>query len=266
VTSHRPAIRLICWKEDRARDLGEELEKAGFSVDRQELDGAALRALGQSPPDAVVVDLDRLPAQGRDIGVMLRTTARSRHTPLVFVGGAEDKVDRTREVLPDAVFSSREDMAPSVRRAIAEPPRDPFVPESNFAGYSGTPLPKKLGVKADSTVVLVNAPKDFEATLGELPAGAAIRRKAVAGADVTLWFLRSLADLGSGIDRMAKTAGDGRLWICWPKKASGIVTDVTQNEVRSTGLANGLVDFKICAIDATWSGLCFTRRKKSPGS
>jgi hypothetical protein len=79
---------------------------------------------------------------------------------------------------------------------------------------------------------------------------------------VTLWFLGSLADLRSGIDRMGEIAGDGRLWICWPKKASGIVTGVTQNKVRSTGLATGLVDFKICAIDATWSGLCFTRRKK----
>jgi hypothetical protein len=61
---------------------------------------------------------------------------------------------------------------------------------------------------------------------------------------------------------MAEITDAGRLWICWPKKASGITTDVTQNEVRSIGLAAGLVDFKICAIDETWSGLCFTRRKK----
>jgi hypothetical protein len=60
---------------------------------------------------------------------------------------------------------------------------------------------------------------------------------------------------------MADVAGHGRLWICWPKKSSGDETDVTQNEVRSTGLATGLVDFKICSIDSTWSGLCFTRRK-----
>lgn len=258
----RFTIRLICWKEDRAREIGEELEKAGFAVDRGALDGPALRALGQSPPDAVVIDLGRLPAQGRDVGVMLRTSARSRHTPLVFVDGAEDKVARTREVLPDAAYTSRDDMESTLRRAIAEPPKDPVVPDSNFAGYSGTPLPKKLGVKGNSTVALVGAPKDFENTLGELPSGTKVIRRATARADVTLWFLGSLADLHKGIGRKGKIAGDGRLWICWPKKVSGIVTDVTQNQVRATGLAAGLVDFKICAIDGTWSGLCFTKRKK----
>ena len=258
----RHSVRLVCCKDDRAREIGAELEAAGFAVDAGAIDGPALRALGQAPPDAVVIDLGRLSAQGRDVGVMLRTTARSRHTPLVFVDGAEAKVARTREVLPDAVYTSRDDVAMSVRRAIAEPPKDPVVPNSNFAGYSGTPLPKKLGIKAGSMVALVDAPKDFEVTLGELPAGTEVVRRAEPGADVTLWFLRSIDDLHDGIDRMGEIAGDGRLWICWPKKTSGVVTDITQNEVRATGLATGLVDFKICAIDATWSGLCFTRRKR----
>jgi hypothetical protein len=262
MAKERLTVRLICWKPGRAAELEAELETAGFAVDAGPVDSTTLRSLGQSPPDAVVIDLGRLPAQGRDVGVMIRTTARTRHTPLVFIDGAEEKVARTREVLPDAVYTSREEIALSVGRAIAEPPTDPVVPESSFAGYSGTPLPKKLGIKAGSTVALVEAPKDFEITLGELPAGTSIIRKADSGADVTLWFLGSMADLNKSIDRMGEISGDGRLWICWPKKASGIVTDVTQNEVRSTGLATGLVDFKICAIDATWSGLCFTRRKR----
>lgn len=258
----RHTVRLICWKEDRASELTQELEVAGFEVDSGSIDGPKLRALGQSPPDAVVIDLGRLPAQGRDVGVTLRTTARSRRTPLVFVDGAEEKVNRTREVLPDAVYTPRGDMAASIRQAIAAPPTQPVVPESIFAGYSGTPLPKKLGIKDGSTVALVEAPDDFEHTLSELPERTTIIRGAESGADVTLWFLGSLADLENGIDEMAKASGDGRLWICWPKKASGIVTDVTQNDVRSIGLASGLVDFKICAFDSTWSGLCFTTRKK----
>ena len=262
MNSRQTTIRLICWKEDRASDLAAELEAAGFEVDAGAVDGPALRLLGQSPPDALVIDLGRLPAQGRDVGVMLRTTVRSRHTPLVFVDGAEAKVARTREVLPDAPYTSRDEMVASIRQAIAKPPINPVVPESNFAGYSGTPLPKKLGVKVNSTVALVDAPKNFETTLGELPSGTKVIRRTGPDANVTLWFLSSLDGLHKGIDRMGEIAGDGRLWICWPKKASGIVTDVTQNEVRSTGLASGLVDFKICAIDATWSGLCFTRRKK----
>lgn len=260
--SHRHTVRLICWNEDRASDLAAELESAGFAVEAGPLDGPALRTLGQSPPDTIVIDLGRLPAQGRDVGVTLRTTARSRQTPLVFVDGAEAKVARTREVLPDASYTARDDMVGSIRQAMAKPPGDPVVPESIFAGYSGTPLPKKLGIKRKSTVALVDAPKDFETTLGELPSDTKVIRRGEPGADVTLWFLNSLDDLHNGIDRMGEISGKGRLWICWPKKASGIVTDVTQNEVRSTGLATGLVDFKICAIDATWSGLCFTRRKK----
>ena len=262
MTTQRKSIRLICWKEDRAWELAAELEADGFEVQSGALDGAALRALGQAPPDAVVIDLGRLPAQGRDVGISLRTTARSRHTPMVFVDGANDKIERAKRVLPDATYARREDMASAVRHAIANPVASPVVPESNFAGYSGTPLPKKLGVKAGTTVALVDAPLDFEQTLGTLPEDVAVVHEVSTNAEVSLWFLGSLEDLDRGIDRMARHCGDGRLWICWPKKSSGIATDVTQNEVRSKGLATGLVDFKICAVDATWSGLCFTRRKK----
>ena len=152
-------------------------------------------------------------------------------------------------------------MAKAVARAVADPPAEPVVPSSNLAGYSGTPLPKKLGVKPGSTVALVDAPDGFVATLGELPEGVGVQHEAGDGAQVTLWFVQSLDALEEGIERMAQVAGNGRLWVCWPKKASGIVTDVTQNHIRSSGLATGLVDFKIAAIDTTWSGLCFTRRK-----
>jgi hypothetical protein len=261
MSCQRPAVRLISWKEDCASELAAELEASGFAVDAGTVDGAALKALGQSPPDAVVIDLSRLPAQGRDVGIMLRTRATSRHVPLVFVGGAEEKIARTREVLPDAVYTTRMEMAEAVARAIADPPTEPVVPSSNLAGYSGTPLAKKLGIKPGSTVALIDAPDGFVTTLGELPEGVSFQQAAGTGAQVTLWFVQSLHTFEKGIERMAEVAGDGRLWVCWPKKASGIVTDVTQNHIRSTGLATGLVDFKICAIDATWSGLCFTKRK-----
>lgn len=261
--SRKPTeVRLICWKADRARELADELERDGFLVNAGPFDQAALNAIAKKPPGAVVIDLGRLPAQGRDLGVALRTRAASRRIPLVFVDGAEDKIKRTREVLPDAAFVSRIQMASGVTRAVKNPPANPVVPSSAFAGYSGTPLPKKLGIKTRTTVALVNAPEGFEGTLGQLPNEVAITHTSTSDSAVTLWFLDSLHVLEEGIDHMAETAGAGRLWICWPKKTSGIVTDVTQNAVRSTGLAAGIVDFKICAIDTTWSGLCFTRRKK----
>jgi len=253
MSKQRPSIRLICWKLDRAAELEAELETAGFGVCTGVFDTSTLRELADKPPAALVIDLDRLPAQGRDVGVALRTRAGTRKIPLVFVDGAE--------VLPDAVYTTRAEMAEAVARAIANPPTEPVVPSSTLAGYSGTPLPQKLGVKPGSTVALVDAPDGFVTTLGELPEGVKIQQAAGEGAQVTLWFVQSLDTFEKGIERMAEVAGDGRLWVCWPKKASGIVTDVTQNHIRSTGLATGLVDFKIAAIDATWSGLCFTKRK-----
>jgi len=257
-----PKVQVISWKEDRATEIAGALAAAGFEVEAGMLDTAALRTLHAADLDAFVIDLGRLPAQGRDLGIIFRTRANSRNIPLVFVDGAEEKVARTREILPDAIFTTRSEMPSAVTRAIANPPAQPVVPSSNFAGYSGTPLPKKLGIKPGSLVALADAPEGFEAVLCDLPDGVTVRRTAGEDAAVTLWFVQSLADLADGIEDMAAIAGDGRLWVCWPKKTSGIVTDVTQKEVRSRGLATGIVDFKICAIDTTWSGLCFTRRKK----
>jgi hypothetical protein len=131
------------------------------------------------------------------------------------------------------------------------------------AGYSGTPLPKKLGIKEGTPVLLFGAPAGFERTLGDLPAGARLRRVARAAGQapgLTIWFVGSLRDLRKGMQARAAGTGPGGLWICWPKKASGVVTDVSENDVRAAGLARGLVDYKIAAIDATWSGLKFARR------
>jgi hypothetical protein len=255
-------VRVISWKDDRADEIAGLLKAAGFEVEAGMLDAAGLRALGATDLGAFVIDLGRLPAQGRDIGILFRTRASTRNIPLVFVDGAEEKVARTREILPDAVFTTRAELPSAVSDAIANSPAEPVVPASNFAGYSGTPLPKKLGIKTNSLVALVDAPDNFEAVLGDLPDRVTIRRTADEDAAVTLWFVRSLGDLANGIEGMAAIAGNGRLWVCWPKKASSIATDVTQSQVRRRGLATGIVDFKICAIDATWSGLCFTRRKR----
>lgn len=131
---------------------------------------------------------------------------------------------------------------------------------SAMAGYSGTPLPKKLGIKPDMTVALVAAPPDFADTLGALPPGARLRRDLRTASPLIIWFVRSARVLQREIHRMAARLTGG-LWIAWPKQSSGVATDVTQNMVRAAGLGHGLVDFKIAAIDETWSGLKFARRK-----
>ncbi|MBW8010501.1 MAG: DUF3052 domain-containing protein [Chloroflexi bacterium] len=119
-----------------------------------------------------------------------------------------------------------------------------------------------MGIKENSVVVLVGAPDDFEATLGELPKGVTLRRGPRGRGEVTLWFLKRRKELGGRIDKMGTFIGEGTLWVIWPKKASKVAGDLTQPVVRKIGLDSGLVDFKVCSVDEVWTGLCFTRRKK----
>ena len=124
------------------------------------------------------------------------------------------------------------------------------------AGYSGTPLPKKLGIKEGSRVAFSGAPTGFDRTLGELPGGVRVKSAVRGPLDVIVVFLTRRAELER---RIAKLIGAmdpaAGLWIAWPKRASGVETDVTEDVVREIGLAAGLVDNKVCAIDDTWSGL-----------
>src|SRR5262249_14684194 len=130
-------------------------------------------------------------------------------------------------------------------------------------GYSGTPLPKKLGIKPGHAVALVNAPADFDETLGELPEGVAPTADVGKGTpfDVIVFFTTHLADLKKRFAAIARRlTPTGGLWIAWTKKASGVDTDLTEDIIRVVGLDTGLVDNKVCAIDDTWSGLRFVIR------
>jgi hypothetical protein len=127
-----------------------------------------------------------------------------------------------------------------------------------MAGYSNTPLPKKLGIKEGCKVALINPPPAFEKTLGKLPSDAVIHSglSGQARFDVIVVFVTSRAELQRQIaaTRRHMTPAAG-LWIAWPKKSSGVASDVTENVVREMALPTGLVDNKVCAIDETWSGL-----------
>jgi hypothetical protein len=130
------------------------------------------------------------------------------------------------------------------------------------AGYSGTPLPKKLGIREKSSVVLVNAPSRFERKLEPLPNSAEFVSDA-SGANVAVLFVMSQAELARDFRPLAKALPEKTaLWIAWPKQASGVSTDLKENAVREFGLGAGWVDYKVCAIDETWSGLSFARKKK----
>jgi hypothetical protein len=136
-------------------------------------------------------------------------------------------------------------------------------------GYSGTPLVRKLGIKPGSRLGLVGAPDGFDDTLGELPVGVSVRRRVQGPLDVIVAFHVRLRELERRLPALRVALNpDGGLWIAWPKRASGVATDVTENVVRELGLAAGLVDNKVCAIDEVWSGvrLVYRLRDRPPGS
>ena len=122
-------------------------------------------------------------------------------------------------------------------------------------------MPKKLEIKENMRVATVGAPVDFARTLGRLPAGARIQRGLAAARDLTIWFVTSRKQLEGDLARVTPGKGTGSLWVAWPKKASGVKTDVTEDVLREVILPHGLVDRKVCAIDETWSGLLFSWRR-----
>jgi hypothetical protein len=128
------------------------------------------------------------------------------------------------------------------------------------AGYSGTPLPRKLGITSGHAVLLGAAPPGFD--LGPLPDGVTVhRRRSRPRYDVVLGFCPDLASLRSSFEGWKGLLGPaGSLWVAWPKKTSGTATDLAEGTVREHGLARGLVDVKVCAVDTVWSGLKFVYR------
>jgi hypothetical protein len=129
------------------------------------------------------------------------------------------------------------------------------------SGYSGTPLPRKLGIKEGAAVAFPGAPAEFAAALGALPDGVVIERRTVGPLDVVVAFFVRARELDRRLERLARTIyPDGGLWIAWPKRSSGLATDLTEDVVRELALPLGLVDNKVCAIDTTWSGLRLVHR------
>jgi hypothetical protein len=132
-----------------------------------------------------------------------------------------------------------------------------------MAGYSKRSLVAKLGMKAGSKVSFINPPDGYDETLGELPPDIAITESLKGPLDFVQCFVREKAALEAKFPVLkAALAYDGMLWISWPKKAAKVETDLNENIVREIGLANGLVDVKVCAVDETWSGLKFVYRSE----
>lgn len=132
-----------------------------------------------------------------------------------------------------------------------------------MAGYSGTPLQKKLGLKPGMRAVFIREPQGYRETLGELPAGVRLLSRPGKKMEFVHLFCATIKDLRARLSGAKRAlAREGTLWVSWPKKSSGMQTDLAEGDVRKAGLKLGLVDVKICAVDDTWSALKFVYRVK----
>jgi hypothetical protein len=132
------------------------------------------------------------------------------------------------------------------------------------AGYSGTPLAKKLGIREGDRVALLGAPDGFDADLAPLPAGVQLLRRLAADLDVALLFVTERRELERRFPAVARSITPaGGFWVAWPKRAAKVPTDLTEDVLREVGLPQGLVDNKVCAVNEIWSGLRFVWRKQN---
>lgn len=252
-------VRLVHWNQDEGLARRQQLEALGFSTDFDADDVTlVLRAIRAASPDAVVIDLSRMPSHGREVGRVLRSAKTTRHIPLVFVDGEKEKVSLTKALLPDACYTTWGRIKTALPKAIANPVKSPVAP---IDVMSAKPASAKLGVKAGNKVCVIGAPMGFVEGLKPLPAHVTFTARADSSSDLFLCFVRSARELQSRVVMLREAIDRQTLWLIWPKKASGVKSDLGGNVVRLTGLSAGWVDFKVCSVDATWSGLAFKRHK-----
>lgn len=251
-------VRLIHWNAVEGRERQLRLASLGVEVDFDTTDGPVLlRSIRARPPDAIVVDLTRLPSHGREAALALRTYKDTRHVPLIFADGEPAKVERIRTLLPDATYTSWGRMKTALPQAVAKPPTNPIVPASIT---SDKPAALKLGFKPGMKVALLGAPPKFTETLPGVPDQVTFTAR-LDGAALVVCFVKSRAELAMRLGILPALLGERSVWFAWPKKTSGVPTDLNDNVVRDAGLAAGLVDYKVCSIDTTWSGALFRRKR-----
>lgn len=256
-------LRLLHWKALEAEPLRRNLERAGHSVEYDEQYRTELmREWRKSPPDAFIIDLSRLPSQGKEIAIALRQSPATRAAPIVFCQGEKAKIAAVEALLPDAVYCGLEDLQEAVSAALKNASREIAVPTAMMNRFAERTAAQKLGIREGSTLALREPPPHFD-ILGEMPSGIQL----VEGdADVTLCFLHDPDSVRRVFSEMRDCAGKTRLWMLWRKKTSKAHQGITEPVVRETGLSLGLVDYKICSVDKDWSAMLFARKRVRPGA
>jgi hypothetical protein len=241
---HRDMLEGTAWAA-RLRALG--FDATAYPT----LGVKGFRGIRHDPPQAILIDLTRLPSYGKAMGVLLRQQKSLGAIPLVFVEGDPDKAAQVRAVLPDAVYTAWAKAPSAIRRAIRQAPRQVMPPRD-----PGTPLLTKLGIGEQSRVAVLHPPEGFALS------GVQTQRQ-VGEADVVMIFFRNSAALDRQLPDVAGMMRKGRrVWVLWPKKASGLDSDLTMVRIRQMAAGFGLVDYKVCAVNETWSAMTLGKRRK----
>jgi CheY-like chemotaxis protein len=253
-------VRVIHWKDAEAQPLVEAVRACGFEVDYvASANGAEVASeLRVRVPDAVVIDLSRLPSHGREMGVWLRNRKATRNIPLIYVEGDPEKVDKVKAVIPDAVYTQTSELGPILRNACKGKVANPVVPPSAMERFKTKTAAQKLGIVAASTASVIDAPRDYAAVLGDMPESVEILEDPETVQPVTLWFIRDSEAMLAGLRRMRAIAAKTKLWILWPRAQTN---RFREGSIRELGIEHGLVDYKICSVNEQWSGILFARRK-----
>jgi hypothetical protein len=261
-------VRLICWNEVDAAARAIILRRAGYRViaDPPENPGGMVRYFRELAPDAVVIDLDRLPSHGRELGLSLRASKSTSHLPLVFAGGVPAKIDLIRAAIPDAIFIPwNNGIAAAVERAIAQPEPSRLASRELQKPTGPGSLERKLDIKPKTHFAIVSVHPSDSAWLDELltsvPEGAIRQRRIDDATTLALFPVATRRDLMRAFDHArVSLSPKASLWIVHPKQTSPLAADFNQDDVREAGLAHGFVDYKVCAVDKDWSALKFARR------
>ena len=182
----------------------------------------------------------------------------TRETTAAHLSRHDKEIAAIRKLLPDAVYTTRAKAGAAVKRA--KPLADPVVPPQMMFSYGGRTVAQKLGIRENTRVALVDAPVGYAKMLGALPEGASLEEDPDEPLAITLWFVRDPDAFLSRLAHMSRLAAKTRLWIVYPKR-SAQATSLNQFMVRQSALDSGLVDYKICSVSETWTGMLFARKK-----
>lgn len=258
----KPGVRLFHWRSEEAKPLIAMLRAAGYTVDYpgDKMNGS-FRTMRLTQPVAALIDLTRMPSHGRYVAAAIRGVKAIRHIPIVFLDGEPEKVERIRKDFPDAVYTPRPKLLTVLKRV--KPLANPVTLPHTIAAPRDRTVAQKLGIKEGARVAVIDAPANYAKALGPLPADAVCEEDPDEVLPVTLWFVHDLDLYLAGLRRMRSHVAKTRLWIIYPKAQAKRKAEIglTQFFIREAALAVGLVDYKICSVNETWTGMLFTRKK-----